>query len=146
MKKLFFALAITLFGYSTFAQNTNKLLSSYLTLKNALVSGDSKAASGAVIAFQQSITEEGDFAQKGTLLKATEAMAKAGTIDKQRAVFNDVSTNMWKVVKGAEKASEPVYYQYCPMKKAYWLSNEKEIKNPYYGSAMLTCGSVVEMK
>ncbi|RYF82932.1 MAG: DUF3347 domain-containing protein, partial [Chitinophagaceae bacterium] len=33
---------------------------------------------------------------------------------------------------------------YCPMKKALWLSNEKAIKNPYYGSAMLTCGKVTE--
>lgn len=39
-----------------------------------------------------------------------------------------------------------VYYQYCPMKKAYWLSMEKEIKNPYYGSSMLTCGKVIETK
>jgi len=30
------------------------------------------------------------------------------------------------------------------MKKAVWLSNEKAIKNPYYGSQMLTCGKVVE--
>jgi Protein of unknown function (DUF3347). len=30
------------------------------------------------------------------------------------------------------------------MKKANWLSSEKEIKNPYYGSTMLTCGSVVD--
>jgi len=28
------------------------------------------------------------------------------------------------------------------MKDAYWLSNETAIKNPYYGSRMLTCGSV----
>jgi hypothetical protein len=31
---------------------------------------------------------------------------------------------------------------YCPMKKSNWLSNEKTVKNPYYGSAMLTCGEV----
>ena len=37
-----------------------------------------------------------------------------------------------------------VYYQYCPMangdKGAYWLSTIKEIKNPYFGDAMLSCG------
>ncbi|MAQ74933.1 MAG: hypothetical protein CL613_01215 [Aquimarina sp.] len=32
------------------------------------------------------------------------------------------------------------------MKKAYWLSKEKDIKNPYYGSSMLTCGKVAETK
>ena len=39
-------------------------------------------------------------------------------------------------------SSTPVYVQYCPMAKGQWLSDEKEIKNPYYGNSMLTCGSV----
>jgi hypothetical protein len=32
--------------------------------------------------------------------------------------------------------------QYCPMKKASWLSDSKDIRNPYYGANMLDCGSV----
>lgn len=138
-------MAVVLFSYSAFAQNTNKLLSNYIAVKNALVIGDSKAASEAVTALQQSIKEDGNFAQKDALLKATETISKAGNIDKQRTAFDDLSTNMWKVVNST-KVATPVYYQYCPMKKAYWLSQEKEIKNPYYGSAMLTCGKVVETK
>ena len=67
-------------------------------------------------------------------------------LDLQRAAFNDVSVNLWKVVEKAEKMDAPVYYQYCPMKNGYWLSKEKDIKNPYYGSSMLTCGKVVETK
>jgi len=38
----------------------------------------------------------------------------------------------------------PRYYQYCPMafdnKGAYWISNETEIRNPYFGEKMLKCG------
>jgi hypothetical protein len=30
------------------------------------------------------------------------------------------------------------------MAKANWLSDQKEIANPYYGNSMLTCGSVKE--
>jgi len=30
-------------------------------------------------------------------------------------------------------------------KGAKWLSVEAEIRNPYYGDAMLSCGSVVEV-
>jgi hypothetical protein len=51
-----------------------------------------------------------------------------------------------ELVKPSDKVNQPVYYQYCPMKKAYWLSKEKDIKNPYYGSSMLTCGKVAETK
>lgn len=146
MKKIILTLAVMVFGYTAFAQNTNTLLNNYLSVKNALVNGDDKAASQALTIFTQSIKGESSFSQKDALLKAVEKMNGAGNIEKQRATFNDVSNIMWKVVKGTDKLSQPVYYDYCPMKKAYWLSHEKEIKNPYYGSAMLTCGKVVETK
>ena len=45
--------------------------------------------------------------------------------------------------------TDTLYVQKCPMansnKGAIWISTEKEIKNPYYGDAMLTCGSVIEI-
>ena len=45
--------------------------------------------------------------------------------------------------------NETIYYQFCPMARngagAYWLSAVKEIKNPYYGEAMLTCGENKEV-
>lgn len=146
MKKNLWILAIMLFGYTAFAQNTNTLLNNYYAVKNALVNGDVKTASGAINDLQKSIKEENAFKQKADLNSAVDKLAAAKDIEKQRAVFNDVSTVMWKIVKSTDKVSQPVYYQYCPMKKAYWLSEEKEIKNPYYGSAMLTCGKVVETK
>jgi hypothetical protein len=37
-----------------------------------------------------------------------------------------------------------LYQQYCPMKKAYWLSETPTIKNPYYGKEMPTCGKTTE--
>lgn len=146
MKKLLFAGAAMLFGFSTLAQNTDHLLNDYISVKNALVGDDSKAAAQATNTLYQSIKNEGDFAQKNELLKAAEKLNKAGDIEKQRAAFNDVSTVMWKLVKGSDKTNEAVYYQYCPMKKAWWLSKEKEIQNPYYGASMLTCGRIVETK
>jgi hypothetical protein len=29
-------------------------------------------------------------------------------------------------------------------KNGYWISEIKDIKNPYYGSEMLTCGGIVK--
>jgi hypothetical protein len=41
---------------------------------------------------------------------------------------------------------QKLYQDYCPMyndgKGAIWISETKEIKNPFYGSQMLTCGSL----
>lgn len=141
------ALAVMLFGYSATAQNTNKLLETYIPVKDALVSGDGKAASEAIGTFYKAVKNEGDFAQKSELLKASEKLNKAGNnIEAQRAALHDVSTVLWKIVKKADKLKSPVYYQYCPMKKSNWISTEKDVKNPYYGSAMLTCGKVIETK
>lgn len=136
-----------LFGYSAFAQNTSNLLNKYISVKNALVNSDAKEANTTISTFYEAIKSEENFTQKNDLLKATDKLSKAGNnLEKQRAAFNDVSTVLWKVVKSSDKVNQPVYYQYCPMKKAYWLSKEKEIKNPYYGSSMLTCGKVAETK
>jgi hypothetical protein len=144
MRKLFFALVIMLFGYSAFTQNTSNLLNKYISVKNALVNSDDKETRIAINIFFQTIKSEENFTQKSELLKATEKLNKASNIEKQKAVFNDVSIEIWKLVKNSDKVNQAVYYQYCPMKKTYWLSYEKDIKNPYYGSSMLTCGKVTE--
>lgn len=145
MKKIIFIMAVMLIGFSAFAQNTSLLLNNYIDVKNALVSSDGKAATESISILYNAVKKEESFTQKAELLKATEKLHKVGNnLDKQRAVFNDVSTIMWKLVKDSENVNGTVYYQYCPMKKAYWISREKDIKNPYYGSAMLTCGNVAE--
>lgn len=146
MKKILLGMAGMLIGYTGFAQNTDKMVSSYIAIKNALVDGNSKAVGGAITTFRSTVNAEPAFTQQKELLKAADKLAEANNLDKQRESFNDVSTIFWNVVKNADNGSKPLYYQYCPMKKGYWLSYEKEIRNPYYGSAMLACGKVVETK
>lgn len=146
MKKIMLGLVSMLFGFAAAAQNTGELLKDYITVKNALVSSDSEVAGTAASHFYEGVKKEADFALKADLLKAMGKLSKAGSIEKQRSAFNDVSTVMWKLVSGADATDQVVYYQYCPMKKAYWLSEEKEIENPYYGASMLNCGNVVERK
>jgi DNA-binding transcriptional regulator WhiA len=69
-------------------------------------------------------------------------MSETKDLKKQREYFASFSTNMIAVAKAVKLSDKPVYHAYCPMKKASWLSSEKAIKNPYYGSSMLTCGEV----
>lgn len=146
MKNIFLVFAVMLFAYSATAQNTNKILRDYIVIKDALVSSNSKEANSAIKTFYQTLKNEKDFTQKTTLFKATEKLLKATSLEKQRSNFNEVSTIMWKLIKSSDNVDKTVYYQYCPMKKAYWLSYEKGIKNPYYGSSMLSCGKVNETK
>ena len=71
-------------------------------------------------------------------------IAATKELQHQREHFADFSTSMATLLKAVKLTDKPVYQAYCPMKKAYWLSNTKEKKNPYYGSAMLTCGKVTD--
>jgi Cu(I)/Ag(I) efflux system membrane fusion protein len=76
------------------------------------------------------------------------AIANSEDIKKQRAHFKDLSTAITSAVQ-MFGVGQVVYNQYCPMaddnKGAYWLSNDKNVLNPYFGSAMLACGSVKQV-
>ena len=103
-----------------------------MKVKDALVKSDFKSASAAVSDFKTAINKEASFTHKNDLLSAVEKMNKANSLEKQREAFADVSIIMWKTIKASGKNTQELYYQYCSMKKAYWISKEKEIKNPYY--------------
>jgi copper chaperone CopZ len=81
------------------------------------------------------------------LKKDAEYIANSKDAALQRNYFINLSNNMYALMK-VSKYEQPVYYQFCPMandgKGANWLSKENAVKNPYYGSEMLTCGKTVE--
>ncbi len=81
------------------------------------------------------------------LMSDTEKIKGSKDVESQRNHFMALSDNMYQLMKASNHES-PVYYQHCPMandgKGANWLSKENAVKNPYYGSVMLTCGKTVE--
>jgi copper chaperone CopZ len=139
------------------SQDANQLqavFDNYFLLKDALVNTDSKSASEKATVLLFTIT-----AVKMEKLKMDEhtvwmqilknltvdvkSISETQDIEKQRNVFDSLSKNVYELIK-VSKPTEAVYYQYCPMKKMNWLSKENTIKNPYFGTQMLSCGSVVE--
>lgn len=130
----------------SFAQDStgSPLLTSYYSIKDALASGNAAAASskaGEFITAASSADEKILPAENYTaLLKDADQLAKSKDIKQQREIFAGFSTSMLALAKAVKLSKDPVYQQYCPMKKASWLSSNKAIKNPYSGSAMLTCG------
>jgi copper chaperone CopZ len=143
-------------------QETNQLkvvFDKYFALKDAFVKSDGKLASQLAsellilinaVKMDKLLHEEHVVWMKiVSSLKLNAEKIKATTnIDKQRTVFMDLSANFYDLVKVSKQAM-PVYYQHCPMyndgKGANWLSKENAVKNPYYGSQMLTCGKTVEV-
>ena len=75
-------------------------------------------------------------------------VAATSNIEEQRNAFARLSNEMLTLVKNGKLSMGNIYMDYCPMANnnegAYWLSNEKQIKNPYFGDAMMKCGSVKE--
>ncbi len=156
MKKIFFIVAIcaTAFVQQSFAQDISAqspfspLLHSYYDIKDALVAGNAITASIQASEFvktSKSINNK-DFSAdtRDALVKDAEAIAATKDVKRQREHFASFSTNMAALAKTVKLSAEPIYEAYCPMKKSYWLSSDKAIKNPYFGNAMLTCGKVTE--
>ncbi|HSC40409.1 MAG TPA: DUF3347 domain-containing protein [Chitinophagaceae bacterium] len=153
VKTLFVIILVAgLSGPRLFAQTTSdqapRLLTSYYGIKDALVAGDANTAAAKAEEFVKAanaIDEKTIPAPtRSALVKDAGDIAGNKDIKQQREHFAGLSTNMATLAKSVKLSSQPVYQQYCPMKKSYWLSADKAIKNPYYGNAMLTCGKVVE--
>lgn len=127
----------------------------YFLFKDALVKTNGKAAASAskdlwtaitAVKMETLKTDEHMVWMKVSkdLIAESKKISETQDIKKQRELFNPLSKNMYALIK-TSKPSEAVYYQYCPMQDANWLSKENTIKNPYYGSQMLGCGKTVEI-
>jgi hypothetical protein len=137
----------------------NPVMDGYLQLKNALTADNSKDAAKAgaaiVAALDKVDTSAMTVEQKskfnglaGDIREHAHHIAdNSDKIDHQRMHFNMLSEDTYEVAKtfgGGRK----LYLAHCPMaqdgKGANWLSEFKEIKNPYFGDQMLECGEVKE--
>lgn len=153
MKKLLFivvfsatALAQSFAQTEVKASQPSQLLTQYYAIKDALVAGNASLASTKAEEFLKTansidykIISEGNI---NALVKDATSISVTKDIKKQRDYFANLSSNMAALAKAMKLSDQPVYETYCPMKKAYWLTNNKTIKNPYFGSAMLSCGKV----
>lgn len=64
----------------------------------------------------------------------------------QQVPFSKVSDQLFAILKKTDLRNANIYLQHCPMaleeKGAHWLSNETEIKNPYFPKTMIDCGDL----
>ncbi|WP_159304130.1 DUF3347 domain-containing protein [Maribacter litoralis] len=133
--------------------SSESVLEDYFNLKNALVEDDNNSAKkmGGVLAASLGNLNKSAYtdSQQETLAAIAEDAQKyaveisSSDLDSQREHFKYLSviiTNMIAIT-GSEST---VYEQYCPMYDGgtAWLSTEKAVLNPYYGSSMLRCGTV----
>ncbi len=134
------------------------LIQSYLDLKNALVNSNYADAQENARSMQNTLgsiqvnTLEENWqnwwkVQKGNLSGILENTLASDNIDKIRKEFILLSGHMVEIGITADPLAETLFIMQCPMANnnegATWLSSENEVRNPYYGEMMLTCGSVI---
>lgn len=133
------------------------IITNYLNLKNKLAKDDAKGAADngklLLASFNRFDTKTLNANQKKEYLviaddakeHAEHIGANADKLEHQREHFVLLSKDVNDLIKifGSKRQ---LYQDYCPMaddgKGAIWISEVKDIKNPYQGSKMLTCGSV----
>jgi Cu(I)/Ag(I) efflux system membrane fusion protein len=151
--------AVNVPNYTTVSQDVKDQIAdtyqSYIGLKNALVAAspnEAKQAAGTLKANAGKVASaavEGDAKkfitdQVSMVSQHAGQIAASSDIEAQRVQLNKLSSSLFSLMKATGANTHDAYYQYCPManneKGAYWISENKEIRNPYFGDKMLTCG------
>lgn len=123
----------------------NAVFEHYEKLTEALVKGDASAAKISAAAIETGATAADP---SGKLAEAAKTIGAAADIKSQRDAFSALNDTFIGLVKTSGLSSGELHVEFCPMalndKGAHWLSRSKDIRNPYFGDEMLTCGTVEE--
>ncbi len=121
------------------------IYSDYIMLKDALVA--TKMTDAQTAAKKLAVSLKTFNGCENTAVTA-QKIAEAKDIVAQRKEFTALSSDVIALFKHAELAKGTIFVQHCPMANkgdgGDWLSSEKKIQNPYYGSEMMECGAVTE--
>lgn len=132
----------------------------YLNMKDAFVATDATAVNdaasktqGALAAVDMKLLEgaaHNDWmTYQNELDGALKNIQSTDDIEKKREIFSTASDALYKSIKAFGLGGATAFYEYCPMafnnEGGYWLSDNSEIRNPYFGDKMLKCGSVAEV-
>ena len=144
---------------TTSAVSITEILSRYLKMKNAFANDNDKDAASAgneMVKDFAGFNKAGLSPNQAKIFSDIADDAKehaehigsnGGNIKHQREHFDMLSKDIYQLVK-AFGGRQKLYYDHCPMyndgKGANWISETKEIANPYLGKSMPTCGTVKE--
>jgi hypothetical protein len=126
----------------------------YLRIHERLVDDDLDGAREASERLARVLSEMAvDAVDHGPRLEKTslhaDSLAHAVTLHEAREYFGEVNAEFVPLVAAANSHEFPSLYRLvCGMtdspEKGSWLQRDDEVRNPYYGSAMLRCASSVE--
>jgi len=132
-----------------------EVLNAYLEMKDAFIGSNAgqvstfaKVASKSLKLVNSKDLGKMEQAHVAKSIEMLDVIAESNDLENQREHFVILNENMVVIAMNVEIVKPVMYVQKCPMannnKGAFWLSTEKDIRNPYYGEQMLTCGSVID--
>ena len=119
------------------AKLSDTVLGQYFAIQEALAADSLDGVNANALSIVQELND-------GPLDTQAQSLAAAKNLAEAREAFKGLSATL---VEGLESGqwnldSGSAYLIYCPMVKSHWLQDDKAIRNPYYGSSMLTCGTI----
>ena len=144
-----------LFAQDSVSLIMQKTITDYLQVKTALTNDDSDSAGVYArilwtdlnnIPMDKLSADQLKIWKKyyGALFSITKKIGGNNDLKNQRKQFTDLSPKFYEILSAMKVNTTDLYYQYCPMADAYWISENSKIANPYYGKQMLSCGSTKE--
>ena len=137
---------VLLVGVLLFAQSLRAaelpaaLVDPYLQVQVALAGDQFSGIAAHAKAIETAATALGSGAEK--LVDGAKKLGAAADIAAARTAFGELSAALAAYAEATKSTfGKDVRLAYCPMVNKPWLQKDKEIRNPYYGAAMLTCGS-----
>ncbi|WP_416441668.1 efflux RND transporter periplasmic adaptor subunit [Leeuwenhoekiella sp. A16] len=132
-----------------------KSLKPYLDMKDAFVEGNITAISvyakktlEEIKSIPESDLDKMEQSHISKIKRMLVAINEADNIKNQRNHFVVLNQNIVPIVMNIQNIDPEILIQKCPMANnnqgAFWLSADKEIRNPYYGEQMMTCGSTID--
>lgn len=133
--------------------NSEAVLKDYFNLKDALVSDDESKAKelggilmNSIASLDISKYSDAQKIELKDIIKDAKEHAEhisKSPIGHQREHFKVLSKDVTDMI-AITGTTNTLYEQFCPMYDggSAWLSTNKEVRNPYYGSKMLKCGKV----
>ncbi len=146
-----------------FKEQLAEVIKDYLALKDALVLTDNVQARESAAQFLESLSgvdrsllkdkvqsdsHEYWMEQLDALQAHGQQIRALEDVEEQRKQFDFLSQALINTIKVFGITEDTFYIQHCPMAFDYtgadWISDAEEIRNPYFGDKMLTCGIIEE--
>lgn len=112
---------------------TAEILSSYVNVSSALANDDLAGAKAAA----STVAKHAEMGEQKDVAVSAQKIAIAADIEKARSAFKALS----RTVEPLAKDQKGLVVMHCSMANADWVQAKGKTQNPYFGQAMLGCGS-----